>query len=141
LFELPGGQAGFAVGAEFRDHDGFFRADPIAESGETAGIPSGSTEGEFDVTEFYAEVSLPLVEGAPLADYLELNLAGRASDYSTFGSETTWKASALWRPVDELSLRASYSTGPRATGIGVRVGGAVLEDITYRDPIACWMGQ
>src|SRR5690606_28895799 len=28
LFALPGGQAGFAVGAEFRDHDGFFRADP-----------------------------------------------------------------------------------------------------------------
>lgn len=141
LFELPGGQAGFAVGAEFRDHDGFFRADPIAESGETAGIPSGSTEGEFDVTEFYAEVSLPLVEGAPLADYLELNLAGRASDYSTFGSETTWKASALWRPVDELSLRASYSTGLRAPGIGELFGGAAREDFTFLDPCADVLGQ
>src|SRR3546814_5157652 len=46
LIELPGGQAGFAAGAEFRDHEGFFRADPIAESGETAGIPSGSTDGD-----------------------------------------------------------------------------------------------
>ncbi len=141
LFELPGGEAGFAVGAEFRDHEGFFRADPIAESGETAGIPSGSTEGEFDVTELYAEVSLPLLEGAPFADYVELNLAARTSDYSTFGSESTWKASALWRPFDELSLRASYSTGLRAPGIGELFGGAAREDFTFLDPCADVLGQ
>ncbi len=141
IVDLPGGQAAFAVGAEFRDHDGFFRADPIAESGETAGIPSGSTEGEFDVTEFYAEVSLPLLEGAPFADYLELNLAGRTSDYSTFGSESTWKASALWRPIDELSFRASYSTGLRAPGIGELFGGAAREDFTFLDPCADVLGQ
>ncbi len=141
LIELPGGQAGFAVGAEFRDHEGFFRADPIAESGETAGIPSGSTEGQYDVTEFYAEVRLPLLEGAPFADYVELNLAARTSDYSTFGSESTWKASALWRPVAELSLRGSFSTGLRAPGVGELFGGAAREDFTFLDPCADVLGQ
>ncbi|HEX2139696.1 MAG TPA: TonB-dependent receptor, partial [Woeseiaceae bacterium] len=136
LIELPGGQAGFAVGAEFRDHEGFFRPDPVAASGETAGIPSGPTSGQFDVTEFYGEVSLPLLQGGPFADYLELNLAARASDYSTFGSESTWKASALWRPVEDLSFRASYSTGLRAPGIGELFGGAAREDFTFLDPCA-----
>lgn len=140
LIELPGGQAGFAAGVEFRDHEGFFRPDPIAESGETAGIPSGATSGEFDVTEFYAEVSLPLLEGGAFADYLELNLAARASDYSTFGSESTWKASALWRPIEDLSLRASYSTGLRAPGIGELFGGAAREDFTFQDPCADVLG-
>ncbi|HZD52299.1 MAG TPA: TonB-dependent receptor, partial [Woeseiaceae bacterium] len=136
LIELPGGQAGFAVGAEFRDHEGAYRPDPIAESGETAGIPAGATAGEFDVTEFYGEVNLPLLEGASLVDYLELNLAVRTSDYSTFGSESTWKASALWRPIDELSFRGSFSTGLRAPGIGELFGGAAREDFTFLDPCA-----
>ncbi|MGI9233664.1 MAG: TonB-dependent receptor plug domain-containing protein, partial [Woeseiaceae bacterium] len=38
--ELPGGTMGFAVGAEYRDQEGSFRPDPIAASGDTAGIPS-----------------------------------------------------------------------------------------------------
>ncbi|MCH8258237.1 MAG: TonB-dependent receptor plug domain-containing protein, partial [Proteobacteria bacterium] len=43
LATLPAGELGFAVGFEYRDHDGSFRTDPIAASGETAGIPSGPT--------------------------------------------------------------------------------------------------
>ncbi|MGH8167739.1 MAG: TonB-dependent receptor domain-containing protein, partial [Woeseiaceae bacterium] len=141
LFELPAGSAAFAAGAAYRDHEGSFRPDPIAESGETAGIPSGSTAGAFDVTEFYAEVSLPLLADGPLAEYLELNLAARASDYSTFGSESTYKASALWRPVEDLSLRASFSTGLRAPGIGELFGGAAREDFTFLDPCADVLAQ
>lgn len=141
LLELPGGQAAFAAGAEFRDHEGSFHPDPIAASGETAGIPSGPTAGDFDVTEFYAEVNLPLLSDGPLAEYLELNLAARTSDYSTFGSESTWKASALWRPIEDLSLRASYSTGLRAPGIGELFGGAAREDFTFLDPCADVLAQ
>jgi iron complex outermembrane recepter protein len=141
LVDIPAGQVAFALGGEFRDHEGSFRPDPIAESGETAGIPSGATAGGFDVTEFYAEVSLPLLSGAPGADYLELNLAARASDYSTFGSEGTYKASALWRPLENLSFRASFSTGLRAPGIGELFGGAAREDFTFLDPCADVLAQ
>ena len=55
---------GFAAGIEYRDHDGSFLPDPIAERGETAGIPSGRTAGAFDVTEFYGELNVPLIAGA-----------------------------------------------------------------------------
>jgi len=131
---------GFAAGLEYRDHDGSFRPDPIAASGETAGIPSGPTAGGFDVTEFYGELNIPLISGAALADLLEVNVAVRASDYSTSGDQTTYKASALWRPIDQLSLRGSFSTGFRAPGIGELFGGAAREDFTFLDPCADYLG-
>ena len=136
IFEMPGGPMGFAVGIEFRDHQGSFQPDPIAASGETAGIPSGATAGGFDVFEYYAEVNLPLLSDAPLVEYLEVNLAARNSDYSTSGSEATYKISGLWRPIESLSVRASFGTGIRAPGIGELFGGAAREDFNFLDPCA-----
>ena len=136
VVELPGGMMGFAAGLEYRDHSGSFRPDPIAASGETAGIPSGPTDGGFDVTEFYGELNIPLISGVTGADLLEVNAAVRNSDYSTSGDETTYKLSALWRPIDQLSFRGSFSTGFRAPGIGELFGGAAREDFTFLDPCA-----
>jgi len=140
IAELPAGTMGFAGGLEYRDHAGSFRPDPIAERGETAGIPSGATVGGFDVTEIYAEVNVPLISGVAGADLLELNLAARNSDYSTSGAEATYKVSALWRPISELSFRASFSTGLRAPGIGELFGGAAREDFNFLDPCADYEG-
>jgi len=140
VVEMPAGMLGFAAGIEYRDHEGSFRPDPIAERGETAGIPSGSTAGKFDVTEFYGELNIPLLSGVTGADLLELNVAARNSDYSTSGSESTYKVSALWRPFSELSLRGSYSTGFRAPGIGELFGGAAREDFNFLDPCADYEG-
>ena len=138
LFELPAGMAGFAVGFEYRDQEGSFRPDPVAERGETAGIPSGGTVGAFDVTEFYGEVNLPLIDSGV---YWEANAAVRYSDYSTSGEETTYKLSTLLRPIDQLSFRGSVSTGFRAPGIGELFGGAAREDFTFLDPCADVLGQ
>ncbi len=140
LAELSAGTLGFAAGLEYRDHDGSYRPDPIAERGETAGIPAGRTSGAFDVTEFYGELNIPLLAGVAGAEYAEINVAARGSDYSTFGSESTYKASGLWRPVEDLSLRASFSTGFRAPGIGELFGGAAREDFTFLDPCADYTG-
>ncbi|MFB3105185.1 MAG: hypothetical protein ACE1ZA_09660, partial [Pseudomonadales bacterium] len=104
LAELPAGTMGFAGGWEYREHKGSYRPDPIAERGETAGIPAGATVGEFDVTEFYGELNIPVLAGVTGVDYLEVNLAARASDYSTSGSESTYKFSTLWRVIDQLSV-------------------------------------
>ena len=140
IAEMPAGPLGFAAGVEYRDHEGSFRPDPIAASGETAGIPSGATAGGFDVTEYYGELRIPLLAGVSGADLLEVNVAARNSDYSTSGSEATYKVSALWRPISELSLRGSFSTGLRAPGIGELFGGAAREDFTFLDPCADYEG-
>ncbi len=133
IMDLAAGPLAFAAGFEYRDHEGAFRPDPIAERRETAGIPSGRTVGEFDVTEYYGELAIPLLNGN---QYAELNVALRNSDYSTAGSESTYKVSGLWRPIDDLSVRASVSTGLRAPGIGELFGGAAREDFTFQDPCA-----
>ena len=140
IVEMPGGMLRFAAGVEYRDHAGSFRPDPIAASGDTAGIPSGPTDGGFDVTEFYAELNIPLIANAAFADLLEVNLAARSSDYSTSGSQTTYKASALWRPTGQLGFRGSVSTGFRAPGIGELFGGSAREDFTFLDPCADYTG-
>ena len=139
LFSLPAGEAGFAAGVEYRDHVGWFRPDPVAERGETAGIPAGRTEGEFDVTEVYGELSLPIADGNDR--YWELNLAARHSDYSTSGAEATYKVSTLFRPRPGLALRGSFSTGFRAPGIGELFGGAAREDFTFEDPCSDALAQ
>ena len=140
IASLPGGDMAFAAGFEYREHDGSYRPDPIAERGETAGIPAGATAGAFDVTEFYGELNIPLISGAAGADLLEVSLAARASDYSTSGSESTYKAGVLWRPVADLSVRGSFSSGFRAPGIGELFGGAAREDFTFLDPCADVLG-
>ncbi len=141
LFSMRKGTVSFAAGAEYRDHEGSFQPDPIAARGETAGIPSGPTAGGFDVTEVYAEVNFPFTFDNGGIDYLEFNLAGRYSDYSTFGSENTYKIGVLLRPIAELSLRGSVSTGIRGPGIGELFGGAAREDFTFLDPCADVLGQ
>ncbi|MFQ6005230.1 MAG: TonB-dependent receptor plug domain-containing protein [Woeseia sp.] len=133
---LPGGELAFAAGIEYREHDGSFRPDPVAASGETAGIPSAGTKGGFNVTEYYAEFNLPLISGVSGAQLLEASLAARSSDYSTSGSESTYKGGILWQPVEGLSVRGSVSTGFRAPGIGELFGGAAREDFTFLDPCA-----
>jgi iron complex outermembrane receptor protein len=140
IASLPAGEMAFAAGVEYREHAGSYRPDPIAERGETAGIPAGATAGAFDVTEFYGELVIPLLSGGAGADLLEVSLAARASDYSTSGSESTYKAGILWRPIEELSARASISSGFRAPGIGELFGGAAREDFTFLDPCADVLG-
>jgi len=141
VLELPAGNVGFAAGYEYREHDGSFRPDPVAASGETAGIPSGPTAGDFDVEEYYAELRIPLAADQPGIDYLEVNAAGRISDYSTVGTEGTFKVSGLYRPIADLSLRGSISTGIRAPGIGELFGGAAREDFTFEDPCSDFLAN
>ena len=138
IFGVPAGDVGFAAGVEYRDHDGSFRPDPVAASGDTAGIPSGPTDGNFDVTEYYGELRVPLVDNG--RQYWEVNGAVRISDYSTFGSEATYKASTLFRPVERISLRGSWSTGFRAPYIGELFGGAAREDFSFMDPCTDVLG-
>ena len=139
LVRLPPGEVGFAAGMEYRDHVGWFHPDPIAERGETAGIPAGRTEGGFDVLEFYGELRVPLIDNADR--HWELNVAARRSDYSTSGAEATYKISSLFRPVDSLALRGSLSTGFRAPGIGELFGGAAREDFSFMDPCSDARGE
>jgi iron complex outermembrane receptor protein len=69
------------------------------------------TNGEYDVKEAYLETVIPLGFG------LEFNGAVRATDYSSSGYVTTWKAGATWAPVDDIRIRVTRSRDIRAPNL------------------------
>ena len=73
--------------------------------------------------------------------YWEVNVAARVSDYSTFGSQATYKTSSLFKLTEDFSFRGSISTGFRAPGIGELFGGAAREDFLFLDPCSDVLGQ
>jgi iron complex outermembrane receptor protein len=134
IIELPAGMLAFAAGYEFRDQEGSFQPDSVVVAGDSAGIPAQPTSGSYDVSAFYGEVNVPILADMAFADLLDLSLAARSSDYSTFGSETTTKIGARWRPIPDLLFRASLAEGFRAPAIGELFGSQSRFDATIADP-------
>jgi len=134
IAELPAGMLAFAAGYEYRDQEGSFQPDSVVVAGDSAGIPAQPTVGDFDVNAFYGELSIPILSERPGADLLDVSIAARNSDYSTFGSETTTKFGLRWRPIPELLLRAGWGEGFRAPSIGELFGSQSRFDATIADP-------
>jgi iron complex outermembrane recepter protein len=126
LFDLPGGQARFAVGAEIRSE--------TFEQRGYIGSPANGIPEDMDrtVRSAYGELFIPVVgerNARPLLNSLVLSLSGRYDDYSDFGSTTNPKIGVNWGLVDGLSVRGSYGTSFRAPGlrqIGASVGAYYL---------------
>jgi iron complex outermembrane recepter protein len=124
LVDLWAGPLSFAGGVEHRRYEGFYQPDALTVAGFYNGVPSRPTSGEYDVSELYTEFNVPLFVDSPLGKSLDLSLAGRYSDYSTFGGEFTGKLGLRWQLVDELLFRATYAEGFRAPSIGELFGSA-----------------
>ncbi len=117
VFELPAGDVGVAFGYEWREEESRYNSDSLAQSGLTSGNTLPNTVGSYTASEFFAEAVVPLVEGAPGADYLGLELAARYSDYDTIGDNVTYRASLDWSPLPDLKIRGGVSTAVRAPNI------------------------
>lgn len=75
---------------------------------------SASAYAKQNVKEIAGEVLIPLLKDVPLVRSLELNLAGRYTDYSTSGSVETWKIGGTWEIFPGLRVRATRSRDIRA---------------------------
>lgn len=117
-FELPAGPIGYAVGAKYRSEESKFVSDALAATGLTTGNTSPSVNGYYDVTEYFAEVLVPLISGASWAEELSFEGAYRIADYSTIGTTDSFKASLIWKPIEDLTLRGGLNTATRAPNIG-----------------------
>jgi iron complex outermembrane receptor protein len=118
LFTLPGGDVGFAVGAEYRSEKSTFTPDPIAAQGLTFTNALSMDEGKFNVKEVFGELRVPIFRDQPFAHRLEVGGALRYSDYSTIGSTTTWKVDGSYAPVRDITFNGTYSKAVRAPNIG-----------------------
>ncbi|RUO28940.1 TonB-dependent receptor [Aliidiomarina sedimenti] len=117
LYTLPAGYVGFAGGAEYREESAVTNEDAFAATGATFFNALGEVDGEFDVTEVYAELSIPLVADVFLVRDLLLDTAVRLADYSTVGNATSWKVGLDWSITDELRARFTASEALRAPNI------------------------
>ncbi|EWH06949.1 TonB-dependent receptor [Pseudoalteromonas lipolytica SCSIO 04301] len=133
MFELPAGFAAFAAGVERRQEKAWYTPDSLTAQGLANDPPVEPTSGGFDVNEAYVEFALPLLSELPFAQYVELSAAIRAFDYSTFGSDETWKLGLTWKANDELMLRSVVSTAFRAPTVSELYSGnsPSFERISY----------
>lgn len=69
------------------------------------------------VKELALEADIPLLRDAPLAQSVNVNLAGRYASYNYIGSAWTWKAGLDWSVSDELRVRATRSRDFRAPNL------------------------
>lgn len=136
LFDLPAGPFAYALGFEYRKETGSFTPDATVQAGETADVPAFPTAGEVKVNELYLELRAPLLRDLPGVDQLELSAAVRSSDYDNIGRDEVFRGGLYWRPLPDLSVRASYSEGFRAPNIGELFNSGSRFDSNISDPCA-----
>lgn len=131
--------SGFAAGYEFRKESGASIPDPLTAKGDTSGNKGEATEGSFFVNEGYLELSLPILgqfgeqtQGGK--DLLELNAAARYVNYNTFGNNISYKVGARLSPIQDITLRGTYSTAFRAPSIAELYSGQADDFPAVTDP-------
>ncbi|WP_180961105.1 MULTISPECIES: TonB-dependent receptor [unclassified Shewanella] len=123
IVDLPAGTMGFAAGYEYRKESAHYTPDSLTAQGLANDPRVEATAGSFDVNEVYAEIAIPLLSDLPLAQQVDLSAAMRYFDYSTFGSDNTWKVGLTWRVFDDLMIRGGQSTAFRAPTVDELFGG------------------
>jgi len=118
LFELPAGTVAGVLGVEYRQDSLESLPDDVARLGLNVGFFSDrGASGTRDLFEAFGEVEVPVVAGADWAEELTVNVSGRWTEESGFGSAWTYSAGALYRPVDYLTFRGSVGTSYRAPNL------------------------
>jgi len=142
LYRLPAGALAFATGVEYRKESGFDNPSPlfnrtpqfITFNRITTSAPRLPTSGSYDLKEAYLELNAPLLKEKPFANLLELSAATRHSDYNTFGSTNNSKLGLVWRPWQDLMLRATWAEGFRAPSINELFAGLRQTNLPAVDP-------
>lgn len=130
IADMATGPVGFAFGLQFRkeelsqDYDSLSNQDKFAFV-----IGEDDFADDRDVNAAFAEFAIPL------ADTLDLQIAARFEDYGgAIGDTTDPKVALLYRPVDEFTVRGSFSQSFRAPSLFQTSGGATTLN-QVNDPI------
>lgn len=117
LFKGWAGPIRFATGGEYRSEKIVLTTDSLSPTGAFLLGNPNPWNGKYNVKEGFVEVIAPLAKDLPLIRDLELNAAGRITDYSTSGQVSTWKLGLSYKPVDDLRLRGTRSRDIRAPNL------------------------
>ncbi len=114
---LDAGKIAVAFGFHYRKEAGKNVATTTGDNGgyavaNYANFPSSN----INVREGYLEVTAPILKD-DFVKSLELNAAGRMTDYSTSGLVETWKLGFISQLIDDVRLRGTWSVDIRAPSI------------------------
>ena len=116
----------FAAGYEYREDSGSTLNDALILQGITTAGTSQNTAGSYEVDDLYAEFLY-------VTGNLELSLATRYSDYSTFGDTTNSELGVQYTLNDMVTLRGTFSESFRAPSVPDLYGGTFLSYPTADD--------
>jgi iron complex outermembrane receptor protein len=143
LFRLPGGEVQIAAGVDYRRETYSFNGSPSAVLG-TPDIFNAAfdnvnalTAKSRNVKAIYGELLIPIFE------QFEISLAGRADDYTGFGTTVNPKVTAKFRPFEWLMFRGSYNTGFRVPTFNQIFNGTTISPNpgnSRTDPTTCPAG-
>ena len=115
LFSLPTTEQPIAVvvGYEWRGETFDRTSDTVFAEGQLLGQggPTPSLRGGWNVSEFFTEASVPVI------DTLTLDLAYRYSDYTTVGGQDTYRVGFDFAPLEMARLRAGFNRAVRAPNV------------------------
>lgn len=111
--------AKIVLGGEYRDEGMEYLPDQGYQSGDGAGQggPTAAVSGSKQVTEFFMEGKLPIVQDREYIQSLSADFGYRYSDYDSGVTTDTYKFAGEWTPNDTVKLRGSYSHAVRSANI------------------------
>ncbi|HZV84870.1 MAG TPA: TonB-dependent receptor, partial [Brevundimonas sp.] len=127
------GPLGVAIGAEYRK-------ETAVATGRTVGIGdrfvfgNGSAdfpERSYESEEYFAEVSIPLLQDSWLGEYAELSGSYRTSDYSTVGKQDVYGVNFIYRPIPDITVKTSFNTSIRVPSLGENFSAASQTFVSF----------
>ncbi|CAM4096653.1 TonB-dependent receptor domain-containing protein [Pseudoalteromonas ostreae] len=125
FIEIPGAGAPLAMsfGYEKRKEKGLFEPDECLKLAPAScqGGAGGNLQpisGGFSVDELFMEGYLPVLDGLPGAETLDVEFGFRWADYDSVGNNETWKLGFNWRPVSDILVRVMQQQATRAPNVG-----------------------
>lgn len=128
------GPVSIAAGLEHRREKVDGSNDALSQAGAYFAGNFRPTIGSYTVSEAFVETVIPLAADQAWAKNLDLNAAVRATDYSTSGYVTTWKAGLTYAPIEDLTFRVTRSRDIRAPSLSELFAAGVAGTSTLLDP-------
>lgn len=97
---------------------------------------TGIARGSVTVKEAFGEINVPILKDVTAFRSLDLNAAGRITDYSTSGKVETWKVGGTWKPIDDVLFRITRSRDIRAPALFDLFSGDSSAIGTLNDPVS-----
>ncbi|HEY1774216.1 MAG TPA: TonB-dependent receptor [Gammaproteobacteria bacterium] len=134
LVDLPGGPLKATLGYEYMEQDGQDLPDEFSAAGQGSETTDTPVSGEFNDTAIWLGLHAPILTDAAFAKSLNLDVATRSSDYSTFGTLRSNLAALHWNVNEQVSFLASWSEDFRAPTIAELYTASIAGSASVVDP-------